>query len=89
MTYFLAAWTVVAHPAGVAMPTCIGAKKEAILLTACLLAHLAANLLRVYQIAIGLRPPDFLVRAMRLPPYNTNTGNIYNIYTGRHHVVSR
>ena len=36
------------------------------LLTAYLLAHLAATLLRVYPIAIGLRPPDFLESAMRL-----------------------
>src|SRR6218665_3208130 len=47
------------------------------LLTAYLLAHLAATLLRVYPIAIGLRPPDFLESAMRLPPNNmglTSTG---------------
>src|SRR6218665_1678733 len=59
------------------MPTCNGAKKGASLLTAYLLAHLAATLLRVYPIAIGLRPPDFLESAMRLPPNNiglTSTG---------------
>src|SRR6218665_2720113 len=77
VTYFLAAWTAASHPAGVAMSTCNGAKKGASLLTAYLLAHLAATLLRVYPIAIGLRPPDFLESAMRLPPNNmglTSTG---------------
>src|SRR6218665_1681223 len=58
------------HPVGVAMPTCTGAKKGASLLTAYLLAHLAATLLRVYPIAIGLSPSDFLESAMRLPPNN-------------------
>src|SRR6218665_203721 len=77
VTYFLAAWTAASHPAGVAIPTCNGPKKGATLLTAYLLAHLATTLLRVYPIAIGLRPPDFLESAMRLPPNNmglTSTG---------------
>src|SRR6218665_2389191 len=45
-------------------------------ISAYLLAHLAATLLRVYPIAIGLRPPDFLVSAMRLPPNNMGLTSI-------------
>src|SRR6218665_86375 len=51
------ACTAASQPPGTAMPNCTGAKKDESFDTAWLLAHLAANLLHTYSIAIGLRPP--------------------------------
>src|SRR6218665_145845 len=62
------AYTAASQPLGTAMPNCTGAKKDESFDTACLLAHLAANLLHTYPIAIGLRPPVSLLRAIKLPP---------------------
>src|SRR6218665_3461043 len=56
------------QPPGTDMPNCTGAKKDDSFETACLLAHLAANLLQKYPIAMGLRPPVSLLRAIKLPP---------------------
>src|SRR6218665_2250002 len=62
------ACTAPSQPPGTATPNCTGAKKDESFDTACVLAHLAANLLHTYPIAIGLRPPVTLLRAIKLPP---------------------
>src|SRR6218665_3038695 len=59
------ACTAASQPPGTAMP---GVKWDDSLTTARLFAHLAANLLHKYPIAMGLRPPECLLRAIKLPP---------------------
>src|SRR6218665_1439211 len=54
------------------MPIWRRAKKDSSLVTANLFAHFAASRLQMYPIAIGLSPPDFLDKAMRLPPNITS-----------------
>src|SRR6218665_3951542 len=51
-----------------AIPSCTGVKWADSLATARLFAHLAANLLHKYPIAMGLRSPESLLRAIKLPP---------------------
>src|SRR6218665_3004258 len=51
-----------------------GAKKDSSLVTANLFAQFAASRLLMYPIAIGLSPPNFLDKAMRVPhPFFTST----------------
>src|SRR6218665_3988146 len=74
----LAACTAASQPPAVAMPIWRGAKKDSSLVTANLFAHFAASRLQMYPIAIGLSPPDFLDKAMRVPP------NIISRISGGH-----
>src|SRR6218665_2335719 len=62
------ACTAASQPPGTAIPSCTGVKWVDSLATARLFAHLAANLLHKYPIAMGLRPPESLLRAIKLPP---------------------
>src|SRR6218665_2331951 len=62
------ACTAASQPPGTAIPSCTGVKWADSLATARLFAHLAANLLHKYPIAMGLRPPESLLRAIKLPP---------------------
>src|SRR6218665_2162479 len=64
------ACTAASQPPGTAMPSCTGVKWADSLATARLFAHLAAHLLHKYPIAMGLRPPESLLRAIKLPPKN-------------------
>src|SRR5678815_3496219 len=64
----LAAWVAASQPPGTPTPSCFGAKYGVTRWMAYALAHLDASLRQTYPMAIGLRPPQLLRRAKRVPP---------------------
>jgi hypothetical protein len=62
------AWTAASQPPATPTPNCLGLKTSESLAETLALAHLAAKRRNVLPTAMGLIPPDFLFRAISLPP---------------------
>src|ERR1043165_5278636 len=64
----LAAWVAASQPPGTPTPSWFGARYGVTRGMANALAHLDESLRQTYPMAIGLRPPQLLRRAKRVPP---------------------